>query len=548
MTATTARRTDTGSGTPHVGLLFGGLMLVMLLASLNQTVLSTAMPTIVGELDGVTHMLWVITAYILASTIMMPIYGKVGDLIGRKPLLLAAIGLFMVGSVVGALAGGMTALIVARAIQGLGGGGLIILSQATIADVVPARERGKYMGVMGAVFAVSSVAGPLLGGWFTEGPGWRWAFWINVPLGLLAAAGAVFLLKLPRRRGKVRLDLGGMVLLAVATTCLVLAASWGGHTYEWTDPVILGLIAGTVVAAVVFVVVERRAAEPILPMHLFAQPNFNFTTVAGLLIGVGMFGAIGYMPTYLQMTFGVDATQSGLLMIPMMGTMLVTSTVTGQLVTRTGRYKWMPITGSLVLAAGLALLSTLTADMGVWHVCLYVGIIGLGLGMSMQILVLIVQNTFPLREVGTATASNNYFRQIGATLGSALVGSIFTSRLASLLVERLPAEAVESVGGGADSLTPAMVAGLPDAIRQPIVESYNDALTPIYLWIAPLGLIAAVLLMFVKEMPLATSLDDERVPQTAVEGNLLAPTDIAEEEAESATPREAAVQGRVADR
>src|SRR5690606_10192645 len=202
---------DTGSGTPHVGLLFGGLMLVMLLASLNQTVLSTAMPTIVGELDGVTHMLWVITAYILASTIMMPIYGKVGDLIGRKPLLLAAIGLFMVGSVVGALAGGMTALIVARAIQGLGGGGLIVLSQATIADVVPARERGKYMGVMGAVFAVSSVAGPLLGGWFTEGPGWRWALWINVPLGLLAAAGAVFLLKLPRRRGKVRLDLGGMV-------------------------------------------------------------------------------------------------------------------------------------------------------------------------------------------------------------------------------------------------------------------------------------------------------------------------------------------------
>jgi EmrB/QacA subfamily drug resistance transporter len=533
MTATTTRRTESATGAPHIGLVFGGLMLVMLLASLNQTVLSTAMPTIVGELDGVTHMLWVITAYILASTIMMPIYGKLGDLIGRKPLLIAAIGLFMVGSVVGALAGGMTALIVARAIQGLGGGGLIILSQATIADVVPARERGKYMGVMGAVFAVSSVAGPLLGGWLTEGPGWRWAFWINIPLGLLAAAGAVFLLKLPRPRGRVRLDIGGMALLAVATTCLVLAASWGGNTYDWSDPVILGLIAGTIVGGVAFVAVELRAAEPILPMHLFAQPNFNVTTVAGLLIGVGMFGAIGYMPTYLQMTFGVDATESGLLMIPMMGTMLVTSTVTGQLVSRTGRYKWMPITGSLILTVGLVLLSTLTADTSVWHVCLYVGVVGFGLGMSMQILVLVVQNTFPLREVGTATASNNYFRQIGATLGSALVGSIFTSRLASLLVDRLPAGAAESMGGGADSLTPAMVLGLPDAIRQPIIESYNDALTPIYLWIAPLGLIAAILLCFVKEMPLATSLDEE-VPQAAVEGNLLAPADIAEAEADAA--------------
>ncbi|PYG01889.1 Major Facilitator Superfamily protein [Georgenia satyanarayanai] len=356
-------------------------------------------------------------------------------------------------------------------------------------------------------------------------------FWVQLCIPCTSAN------QLPRPRGRVRLDLAGMVLLAVATKCLVLATSWGGHTYAWSDPVILGLIAGTVVAAVAFVMVELRAAEPILPMHLFAEPNFNVTTVAGLLIGVGMFGAIGYMPTYLQMTFGVDATESGLLMIPMMGTMLVTSTVTGQLVTRTGRYKWMPITGSLILAVGLMLLSTLTADMGVWHVCLYVGVIGLGLGMSMQVLVLVVQNTFPLREVGTATASNNYFRQIGATLGSALVGSIFTSRLASLLVERLPAEAVESVGGGADSLTPAMVAGLPDAIRQPIIESYNDALTPIYLWIAPLGLIAAVLLCFVKEVPLATSLDDEQVPQAAVEGNLLAPADMAEEGAVARGPR-----------
>ncbi|MEE6274272.1 MDR family MFS transporter [Georgenia sp. MJ206] len=537
MTSTnTSRRTEPGAGTQHVGLLFAGLMLSMLLASLNQTVLSTALPTIVGELDGVSQMLWVITAYILASTIMMPIYGKLGDLMGRKPLLLAAIVLFMVGSVVGGLADGMSALIVARAIQGLGGGGLIILSQATIADVVPARERGKYMGVMGAVFAVSSVAGPLLGGWFTEGPGWRWAFWINIPLGLLALTAGLVFLKLPRHRGRIQLDIGGMALLAVATTCLVLVTSWAGHTYDWTDPVILGLAAATLLTAVAFVWVERRTAEPILPMHLFAQRNFNLTTVAGLLIGVGMFGAIGYMPTYLQMTFGVDATGSGLLMIPMMGTMLVTATVTGQLVSRTGRYKWMPIAGSLLLALGLVLLSTLTPDLGVWHVCVYVGVVGLGLGMSMQILVLIVQNTFPLREVGTATASNNYFRQIGATLGSALVGSIFTGRLASLLAERLPAGAAGSVtGGGTESLTPAVVAGLPEAIRQPILESYNDALTPIYLWIAPLGLIAAVLLCFVKEMPLATSLDHEPAADAVLVGDPVAPAEAAPRAGDPAT-------------
>ena len=517
MTRSPAHRAEPAEQEQHLALLFVGLMLSMLLASLNQTVLSTALPTIVGELNGVDEMLWVITAFILASTIMMPVYGKLGDLMGRKPLLMAAIVVFMAGSVVGALAGTIEVLIVARVVQGLGGGGLMILSQAAIADVVPARERGKYMGIMGGVFAVSSVAGPLLGGFFTEGPGWRWAFWINIPLGLLALAGAFFFLKLPRRGGRPRLDIGGMVLLAVATTCLVLFATWGGSRYAWTDPVILGLVAGTLVTGAAFVLVERRTAEPIIPMHLFREADFNLTTAAGLLIGVAMFGAIGYMPTYLQMVHGADATESGLLMIPMMGTLLLTSVLSGQLVSRTGRYKWLPVLGSVVVAAGLALLATLTSGTALWHVCVYIGVLGLGLGLSMQILVLIVQNAFPLRQVGTATASNNYFRQIGATLGSAVVGSVFAGRLADLLAERLPAQA-GGAPGTTNSLTPAVVAALPEALRNPIVASYNDALTPIFLWITPLALLAAVLLCFVTEKPLATTVEQDVVPDPVTGG------------------------------
>lgn len=513
-------------------LLFVGLMLAMLLASLSQTVLSAAMPTMVGELNGVDLMLWVMTAYILASTIMMPIYGKVGDLIGRKGLLLFAISAFMAGSALGGLAGDMNLLIVARVVQGIGGGGLMILSQAIIADVVPARERGKYMGVMGAVFAVSSVAGPLLGGWFTEGIGWRWTFWINIPLGILALAASVAFLHLPKHDTSVRprIDVAGMALLAAATTCLVLIASWGGSTYDWDSLQILLLIAGTLVTGAAFVFVELHTPEPIIPMNLFRERNFTLTTVAGLLTGVAMFGVIGYLPTYLQMTFGEDATTAGLLMIPMMGALLVTSVVTGWLVSRYGRYKWMPMAGALFVAAGLTLLSTMTPETPLWVFCGYLAVMGIGLGTSMQILVLIVQNTFHVRMVGTATASNNYFRQIGATLGSAFVGSLFATRLFDLLAQRLPASG-SLPGGSAHSLTPEAVKHLPDALRTVIDQAYNDALTPLFLWMVPLALAAFVLLCFIKEVPLATTIDRDAVIETALlenevaEGNLLVGAD-----------------------
>ncbi|WP_341954222.1 MDR family MFS transporter [Salinibacterium sp. TMP30] len=495
-------------------LLFAGLMVTMLLSALDQTIFSTALPTIVGELNGVNHMLWVTTAYILASTIMMPVYGKLGDLVGRKGLFIGAISIFMIGSVVGGLAPDMTWLIIGRAVQGLGGGGLMILSQAIIADVVPARERGRYMGAIGGVFALASVAGPLLGGWFTESIGWRWAFWMNLPLGALAIFAAVTLLKLPKSsKRKPTIDVAGMVLLAITSTAIVLVTTWGGTQYDWDSLIIIGLGALAVVAGFSFVMVERAAAEPIMPLHMFKERNFMLTTASGLITGVAMFGAIAYMPTYLQMVTGVNATQAGLLMIPMMAALLVSSVGSGQLVSRTGRYKWVPITGAIFIAIGLSSLSTMTPDLPIWILCSYLAVLGLGLGMSMQILVLIVQNTFPNSQVGTATASNNYFRQIGASVGTAVVGSLFVARLTELLDTRLPAAAAGATGN-TNSLTPAAVRDLPDAVRGIIVGAYNDSLTPVFLYMVPLVLLSAVLLAFIKEVPLATTITRDEPTET----------------------------------
>ena len=498
----------------NILLVFAGLMVAMLLASLDQMIFSTALPTIVGELHGVDHMLWVTTAYILASTIMLPIYGKLGDLVGRKYLFIGAIALFIIGSVIGGLAPDMTWLIGGRAVEGLGGGGLMILAQAIIADVVPARERGRYMGVMGGVFALSSVAGPLLGGWFTEGIGWRWAFWMNVPLGILAITSAMLFLHPPKATvARPRLDVAGMMLLAVASTGLVLGTTWGGTTYAWGSPLMVSVIVATVSAVTVFVIVERKAAAPIMSPHLFKDHNFKLTTVAGLITGIAMFGAMAYLPTYLQMVTGAGPTKAGFLMIPMMIGLLVTSVISGQLVSKTGRYKWLPITGTLLVALSLVLLSTMTPALAVSVLCGYLAIMGVGLGMSMQILILVVQNSFPISEVGTATAGNNYFRQIGASLGSAVVGSLFVTRLAGLLAHRMPG-AAGAAAGSSNSLTPALVRNLPVAARDVVIGAYSDALTPVFLYLVPLVLIAVVLLCFVDEKPLATTIERDILPET----------------------------------
>ena len=497
-----------------VMLVFAGLLIAMLLASLDQTIFSTALPTIVGELNGVDHMLWVTTAYVLAATIVLPIYGKLGDLIGRKWLFVTAIAIFLAGSVIGGLAQNMPELITGRAVQGLGGGGLMILAQAIIADVVPARERGRYNGVMGGVFALSSVAGPLLGGFFTETIGWRWAFWMNLPLGILAIASAVVFIRLPHRVvEKQRLDYAGIALLAIASTCLVLTTTWAGSTYAWGSPQIIGLILGTVVAAIAFVLVEHRAPQPIMPLNLFRDRNFNLATLGGLVTGIAMFGAIAYLPTYLQMVTGANATEAGLLMIPMMFGLLVTSIVTGVLISRTGSYKWYPPVGLVLVALSLGLLSTMTIDLPVWVVCAYTAIMGIGLGMTMQNLVLIVQNSFSIREVGTATASNNYFRQIGASIGSAVVGSLFVTNLTKLLGERMPA-GPGSGAGDSNGFTPELVRNLPGPVHDIVVGAYNDALTPMFLYMLPLALLGAIILAFIKHKPLATKVEDDAVSES----------------------------------
>lgn len=483
-------------------------MLGMLMSSLGQMIFSTALPTLVGELGGVDKMSWVITIFLLTMTIGMPVYGKLGDQMGRKPLYIVAIVLFLTGSIIGALAQDMNWMIAARGVQGLGAGGLMIGAQAIIADVVSARDRGRYMGIMGAVFGLSSVLGPLLGGFFTDGPGWRWALWFNVPLAVITLLMVIFNLKLPKRGTGAHLDIPGTVLMAGATSSLILLLTWGGRDYAWTSPVIIGLIIATVVFGAALVLVERRTKDPLIPMGLFRVRNFTLTTVAGVITGIVMFGTLAYLPTYIQMVHGMSPTKAGLMMIPMMAGMILTSTTAGQYVSRTGRYKWFPVAGLLIAAAATFLMGGFTAHDSLWHLGVVLALMGVGLGLTMQLLVLIVQNAFPISMVGTATATNNFFRQIGGAAGSAIVGSLFTHRLGDMIAERMPAEYTAGMSGGTShNLTPDLVQTLPAAAKEAIVTSYNDALTPVLAALAPAVIIAAIILSFVRQDNLRETID-----------------------------------------
>ena len=499
------RKGGSASGKAHgVAAVFAGLLLAMFVSSLDQTIVSTALPTIVGDLGGVDHMQWVTTAYVLASTIMMPIYGKLGDLWGRKYLFIAALAVFVCGSTVCALAPSMDGLVAGRAVAGLGGGGLIILAQAIIADVIPPRQRGKYMGIMGAVYAVSTVVGPLLGGWFVEVTGWRWLFAFEIPLALLAiAAAAAFLVKPQRSARRVPVDVAGMTTMAVAVSSLVLATAWGGTLYPWVSWQILGLFALSVACGVAFVLVERKAAEPIVPMTLFKNRNFVICTLTGLFIMLGMMGTVSYLPTFLQIVDGLSPETAGLMTTPMMAGVLVTSIATGFLATKTGRYKWMPIASCAVAAVGLVLLSTITPSTTLLMLGLFQFILGFGIGLGQQIIVLVVQNEFPHAIVGTATAANNYFREIGSPLGASLVGALFTGRLTANIARMVPASDHVNV----DSITPAFVDSLHGAERELVAQAYSDALAPIFLYVVPLLVAGFVLMLFLKEHPLAKSID-----------------------------------------
>ena len=479
--------------------IFVSVLVTMLLAALDQSILGTALPTIVGELDGVNHMLWVSTAYILGATITMPIYGRLGDAGKGKSLYLLSIATFILGSVVGGFASSMELLILGRAIQGVGGGGMMILSQILIAQVIPARERGKYGGFIGAVWALSSVVGPVIGGWFTDSLTWRWAFWMNIPLGLAAFLIAWWLIRLPEvPRGPVRFDVAGTATLAVAVTSVVLVTSWGGTEYAWSSPTILGLTATIVIFLGLFVWAENTAANPILPLNLFRMANFTFPTLAAMMFGTALFGALGYLPTFVQIVNSTSATQSGLFLLPMIALLMLTGIGGGILITRTGRYKWMPIAGSLIVVAALALLATMDAKTPPALISVYVGILGLGVGLGLQVLVLIVQNSVAPAILGTATAGNQFFREVGALLGSALVGGVFTSRLATEMSD------FGNLGDATDGLTPSAINQLPADLHLQVVDSYANALAPVYLLLIPLMLISAIALCFIKEIPLAT--------------------------------------------
>jgi EmrB/QacA subfamily drug resistance transporter len=485
-------------------LLFVGLMLGLLLAELDQTMFSAALPTIVGELGGVDRMLWVTTAYVLAGTVVMPVYGKLGDLLGRKPLFIAALSVFVVGCVLGGLATDMTWLIVARAVQGLGGGGLLILIQAIIADVVPARDRAASMVVVGAVFALSAMLGPVLGGWLTDGLGWRWAFWINIPLGAAAiASGAVFLPSAPRRVRSVRIDVAGIVAMTITVTGIVFVASWGGVAYQWGSPVIVSISVLAVLGSAVFIAAERRAAEPIIPLALFRNRTFTAATIAGLVMAVAMFGTIAYLPTYLQMVNGLGATGAGLVMLTLVAGLAVTSAGSAQIVRRTGQYVWLPVVGCVLVAAALGLLSTLTVETDLWVIGSYLFLLGAGIGCALEILVLVVQNACPASQVGTATATYSFFREIGVALGSAVVGAMFTSRLVTLLADRVPRGTAAQLDPYA--LTPAQVVQYPDALKVPIVSSYNDALAPVFWCLMPLVLVSMAGLLLIRSVTLAAT-------------------------------------------
>ena len=487
-----------------LALVFFGLLLAMFISSLSETIASTALPTIVGDLNGVEIMQWVSTAYILSSTLVMPIYGKLGDLIGRKRLLMAALTLYAAGKVVCGLAMNMEMLISGRLVSGLGGGGLIILSQATLSDVVPPRKLGTYMGVIGAVFAVSNVLGPLMGGWFVQVTGWRWLFAFNIPLALLAIAAVAFFLTNPERRDdRPPVDVGGMMAMAVSVSSLVLATAWGGTLYPWLSWQIIGLFALFVVAAVAFVLVERRAKEPIIPMLLFKNRNFVVCTVTGMFIMLGMMGTVSYLPTYFQIVDGLAPEQAGLMTFPMMAGVLLTAVGTGFLATKTGRYKWMPIASCAVAAVGFVLLSRLTPDTSLLVTGVFLFVLGFGIGLGQQILVLIVQNEFPHAIVGTATAANNFFRQIGSTLGASLVGALFTSRLAADLAAQLPKTDNISM----NRITSQYVDHLAAPVRDIITAAYSDALVPIFLYVVPLLVVGFILMLTLKENPLAKSVN-----------------------------------------
>lgn len=479
-------------------LIFLAVVSGMLLAALDQTIVATALPTVVADLGGAGHQSWVVTSYLLASTVVTAVVGKLGDTFGRKAVLQTAVVAFLAGSVLCALAESMSWLVAARAVQGLGGGAITVTAVAVIGEVIPLRERGRYQGALGAVFGVTTVVGPLLGGFFTDHLTWRWAFWINVPIGVVVLAVATAAIPRLNRGERPVIDYAGIVLVGLGAAGLTLATSWGGTTYPWGSPTIVGLFAGSLAVLLAFVVVELRAAEPILPIRLFADPVFTVCCVLSFVVGFAMLGAMTFLPTFMQFVDGVSATVSGLRTLPMVVGLLATSLSSGAIVGRTGRYKVFPVLGSAVMAIAFVLLSRMNAETSLLVQSLYLLILGCGIGLSMQVLILIVQNTVDFADLGVATSGVTFFRTIGSSFGAAIFGSLFSNFLADRLGPALSAGGVPR--DAADS--PVVLHGLPREVATPIIDAYTDSLNQVFLFAAPVAVVGFVLALCLKQVPL----------------------------------------------
>jgi EmrB/QacA subfamily drug resistance transporter len=488
-------------------VVLAGVMAGMLLFALDQGIVGTALPRIVSELGGLDKLSWVVTAYLLTSTATTPLWGKISDLYGRRLIFQVAIVIFLIGSALSGLSQNMPQLIGFRALQGIGGGGLFAIALSIIGDVIPPRERGRYQGYFGAVFGVSSVAGPLLGGWLTDGPGWRWIFYINLPVGLAALIVTTMALKMPVVRRQHRIDYLGAAAIVGAVTCLLLYLDWRGNAYGWTEAGSLLLLAGALSLTAAFVFIERRAAEPIIPLRLFRNRVFSVGNAFAFLAGIAMFGTIIFLPVYLQAVKGFSPTQSGLALLPAIIGIFSTSITSGQLITRTGRYKIFPVIGAVVMTVAMFLLSQLDVDTPFWQVALYEYLFGAGLGFTMQTIVTAVQNSVDYRDMGAATSSTTFFRQMGGSMGAALFGAVLSSRLAHYLAEQLSQAGIRPGAGGprVDANNVQAIQQLAEPVRGVVLGAFTNALDDVFLVGVPFLVVAFLVALALKEVPLRTA-------------------------------------------